>query len=118
MGAAQEAEHALEAWPGFPILDHRAEVREAHEAARIVRQRPRERPARRKAPSETVTEEPSHGAPDEATRANASATPSVAAPTPLLEQYGDYVAKIVDSNSGVGMVSFWTFSGHLVPTHL
>ena len=65
-----------------------------------------------------MTEEPSHGAPDEATRANASATPSVAAPTPLLEQYGDYVAKIVDSNSEVGMVSFWTFSGHLVPTHL
>jgi hypothetical protein len=103
---------------GFPILDHRAEVREAHEAARIVRHRARERPARRKAPSETATEEPSLGAPDEATRANASATPSVTAPTPLLEQYGDYVAKIVDSNSGVGMVSFWTFSGHLVPTHL
>ena len=34
------------------------------------------------APSETATEEPSHGAPDEATRAYASATPSVMAAIP------------------------------------
>jgi hypothetical protein len=36
------------------------------------------------APSETATEEPSHGAPDETTRAYASATPSVTAPTPVV----------------------------------
>jgi hypothetical protein len=36
------------------------------------------------APSETATEEPSHGAPDETTRAYASATPSAMAPTPIV----------------------------------
>src|ERR1700738_1282039 len=36
------------------------------------------------APSETATEEPSHGAPDKTTRAYASATPSVTAPTPVV----------------------------------
>ena len=35
------------------------------------------------APSETATEEPSHGAPDETTRAYASATPSVTAAIPV-----------------------------------
>ncbi len=35
------------------------------------------------APSETATEEPSHGAPDEATRAYASATPLVTAAIPV-----------------------------------
>jgi hypothetical protein len=35
------------------------------------------------APSETATEEPSHGAPDEATRAYASATPLVTAALPV-----------------------------------
>src|ERR1700719_1830796 len=36
------------------------------------------------APSETATEEPSPGALDETTRAYASATPSVTAPTPVV----------------------------------
>ena len=36
------------------------------------------------APSETATEEPSHDAPDETTRAYASATPSVTAPTAVV----------------------------------
>ena len=36
------------------------------------------------APSETATEEPSHGAPDETTRAYASATPSVTDPAPIV----------------------------------
>src|ERR1700704_5729072 len=45
------------------------------------------------APSETATEEPSHGAPDEATRAYASATPSVTAPTPVVFAPAPHVSR-------------------------
>jgi hypothetical protein len=45
------------------------------------------------APSETATEEPSYGAPDEATRAYASATPSVTAPTPVVFAPAPHVSR-------------------------
>jgi hypothetical protein len=45
------------------------------------------------APSETATEEPSHGAPDETTRAYASATPSVMAPTPVVFAPAPHVSR-------------------------
>src|SRR5258708_12617772 len=45
------------------------------------------------APSETATEEPSHGAPDETTRAYASATPSVTAPTPVVFAPAPHVSR-------------------------
>ena len=45
------------------------------------------------APSETATEEPSHGAPDETTRAYASATPSVTAPTPVVFASAPHVSR-------------------------
>ena len=45
------------------------------------------------APSETATEEPSHDAPDEATRAYASATPSVTAPTAVVFTPAPHVSR-------------------------
>ena len=45
------------------------------------------------APSETATEEPSHDAPDETTRAYASATPSVTAPTAVVFTPAPHVSR-------------------------